>query len=988
MNNQLVARSLAAGLAALMVPWLFAARAAGAADAAAVRSDLAALAFDATQPRAAAGLRVTLGPARLQLESGVLFPSTPVGGKLVEWTFSGTGRIELEAPDRIEAGQLELFTGSASLDETFDRAVIVVAGDAAPATLAARPAAETSSPDVAATARAFHARWLGSAERRRLNVDLGLLADGVGDPHARSFTVIWMESAARGTFLFAVDPDAGEQVTVGAFRPLDVDERSRRKIERLLGREQRAGRQLGSRFEDLGVFDNWLSASLPGATGELQPGWTAFEPEHYAIDLRVDDREETLSGSARLRLLAVGKGNRVVQLRHHQDLEVVSASDAEGRPLPLFRGAEATAVVLAAAPAPGSATELTVEFAGKLLGREGASRALRDTIFWYPHAGQRDRATYEVRIEWPEALKLAASGVVVDSGVARGRRWELRRLDRPSWVFGFEVGRFRESEIAAGPVRVRFLVDPDGKQLGSEVHEQIREAVVSSLAFYGELFGAYPDRELTVVTSPREFSQALPGMVTLSNWMMADFGWLGALLGFEDRRTIVAHELAHQWWGHRVGWASYRDQWISEAMANWAALTWARQRLPEKERPQIGPTSFWRGVLTADTAEGRPIESLGPVVLGTRLASSKSEDAYSAIVYKKGAIVLDLIAESVGYQPFVAALERICEVAKGRALSTENLIDAISRLTGRDLTPLAEQYVYGTGIPEVFYRYAIEEAPDGKWAVAGSARQRNPMRFRFRVERGAGGRPAVKRDRVETATKEGIVVARIAIRLEDPPGAGRGADPQWKLGRLVVAGERADFRLELDEEPAELRVDPRGESFALFFDEEKSRKRTQQLLAVEAAARGDAAEAGRLFRESLASSFTAEEIEDAGARRRAQRRVDAISRLGLCRLALDDDRLDDAARELEAADDAAGREGRLELAAERRRLAGRLLLARGDAHAAFRRLKSAEAGDVEAQIYLAIAALETGRKEAAQRAAAAAAKAGGDVAALEELLKG
>src|SRR5690606_41036364 len=139
-------------------------------------------------------------------------------------------------------------------------------------------------------------------------------------------------------------------------------------------------------------------------------------------------------------------------------------------------------------------------------------------------------------------------------------------------------------------------------------------------------------------STPRDFSQSLPGLVTLSNPMMADLGWLGALAGVEDRRTVVVHELAHQWWGHLVGWRGYRDQWLSEAMANYAAVAWARATLPAGERPVFGPTARWRAALEAETADGRTIESLGPLVAGFRLASSKSAEAYAAIGDRKSVV--------------------------------------------------------------------------------------------------------------------------------------------------------------------------------------------------------------------------------------------------------------------------------------------------------------------------------------------------------------
>src|SRR5262245_35463162 len=76
-------------------------------------------------------VKLAAGLATLRLEDGVLIPSSAVGGKTAEMVFLGKGRIELDPPDDIEAGQLDLFTGSRRLDQEFREAVFVVGIDAA-----------------------------------------------------------------------------------------------------------------------------------------------------------------------------------------------------------------------------------------------------------------------------------------------------------------------------------------------------------------------------------------------------------------------------------------------------------------------------------------------------------------------------------------------------------------------------------------------------------------------------------------------------------------------------------------------------------------------------------------------------------------------------------------------------------------------------------------------------------------------------------------
>src|SRR5262249_22483965 len=167
--------------------------------------------------------------------------------------------------------------------------------------------------------------------------------------------------------------------------------------------------------------------------------------------------------------------------------------------------------------------------------------------------------------------------------------------------------------------------------------DRIGQTVAAVVPYFEELFGPYPSDELKIVTVLRNYSQGLFGLVTLSDVMMT--------AGEEDDRTVIAHELAHQWWGNLVSQRSYRDAWLSEGMANYAALLYQKNRVPAKERVRVGPTTRWKGELLGTTAEGRPVESLGPLTLGIRLDSTKCDVGYEAIVYVKGAIVLDMLAK-------------------------------------------------------------------------------------------------------------------------------------------------------------------------------------------------------------------------------------------------------------------------------------------------------------------------------------------------------
>jgi len=953
----------------------------------------------AASARPVAGLRLASGAATLELASGALWPLTTAGGRAAEWVFVGRGRVRLEPPDAIERSQLELFTGATTLDEEFHAAVFAVANDAAAAVLSARPEV-AATPEAAATARSLAAAWRASAERRMLEVDAALWADAAGEKLFDGWFAAWIEGVELGRFLYVVDPASAEPVTLGRFEPLEADARDRRRIERRLRREQRVGRLVGQRFEDLGVFDHWVSTTPRAADGAAIGGNSPFEAIRYEIEVGIEEREEGIAGSMVVELEPAFDGARVVPIFVHPDLAIDSVrltanAGAPAGELERIRGTRVVVVRLPEPVAAGERIRLRIAFRGRLLEREGSSWALRDTIGWHPHVGTVDRATYDVRFEWPERLALVASGRRVDGGRRPdGRLWERRALDRPSLAFGFEVGRYRVESFEAGGVSVRLAFDPEGRDLGADVRREIREAIVSGLAFLTGAFGPPPSPDLTVVSTPRDFSQSLPGLVTLSNLMMADLGWLGALAGVEDRRTVVVHELAHQWWGHLVGWRGYRDQWLSEAMANYAALAWARAELPAAERPTLGPTALWRAALEAETADGRTVESLGPLVAGFRLASSKSEEAYGAIVYKKGAIVLDMLANVVGQERFLDDLGRIVRAAAGRRISTEELLAMLEKSSGTELDDFAARYVYGTGQPEIVYDYRIAEEA-GRWVIEGTARQQSSWRRRFAAERSPDGTLTVRaRGRAETDVARDVVIAPLQIGLFLPDVASdrerrrfeKGELPapnRSLLGRIAIRGAETPFRFEVEQRPVRFWIDRDGEAFARFRDATRSPKLVALARGADRMAVDDLAAAEAAWREALVSPLhAADDDRPEGEKRREVRAVDAVARLALAGLALDRGDAVGAEAELAAARAAADGRARSALADRFALAEGRLALARGDAETAWKRLRRADAGSAETWLWRAIAARATGRTAELATAIETAEKLGGDASAL------
>ncbi|HKI03482.1 MAG TPA: M1 family aminopeptidase [Thermoanaerobaculia bacterium] len=949
---------------------------------AALQEEIAASRLEVSRAVSLKKLKLNAGLATLHLDDGVLIPASAVGGKTVEMVFLGSGRIEIEPPDAIEAGQLELFTGGTRLDEEFKEAVLVVGLDAAVSSMLRRPAAQPAA-DLAARGEALYAEWRKRGERQRMNVDRGILLDALQDPLSSGYFASWFRGGELGDFFYFLEPGDREQVTLGHFVPLDATEKEKRKLLKQIAREQRKGRLLGVEEDDLGQWDTWLSSSLRSADGQPMPGAPAFEPKKYTLDVQLAERDLRLSGRARLDLEPVVKGSRAALLTLASDFQVTRVTDAGGKDLFFQRNGGDLTVILPQAPASGEMAPVVVEYSGRPVDKDWNLYTLLDTIGWYPHSGAIDRATYDVTFHWPKGFDLVSSGRRADGGEdSGGRRWERRVLEVPTLGFSFEAGHFKVETVRAGHVEVRFAFGTGSTLTGRGVKEDVMKAVIDSLQFYEEKFGPYPLDDLTVTTASRGFSQGMLGFVTLSDLVLNDLGMWNRLFGLPDRRLVAAHEIAHQWWGNQVGWTSYRDQWISEAMASYAALLFGRERLGNS-LSGVDLTEGWQNDLTAILADGRPLESVGPVVLGSRLFSSRSDDAYQAIVYKKGAVVLDMLARSLGEESFPKVLKQIVKVAGQGTISTEDFFSLIERITTADLKGFAGQFVFGTGLPEVLYNYRFEKQSGG-WVVKGEARQQTPNRYRYKAVKTPRGTFDVAREAVQQLdVGQSALVVPVEISVLDPKqdkGKGKDGANATVRGNILVKGELTEFAIDVENEPKTFWLDRKAKVFGRFFDESRHPKRMLAFQGVKAAAAGKMDEAAAFYERALGTEEPPPEVGEVFGYQDVQwlRRVmNARIELARARLFLEQGKDEEAEDALDKAQRMFKNDEEFKL------LQARLDVRRGDYPKAFQRLrKGLKTGDLyssEGYVLLAIAARETGHAEEFQKALKKARESGADV---------
>jgi hypothetical protein len=952
--------------------WILAAAASGVAHAAdapdldAIVERLQEARPDFTRAAAASGVEMPLAHGRLTLTNGALVPATfPDDSRTFELVFVGHGRIRIDAPDAVEAQQLASFTGHANVDAQFGTALLVFGDARAAAALLENERVEVE-PALRARAETLLSDWVERARRRGFGADDALLRAALGDPLAAGFFGAWLPTQELGSVYYCDDPSRQEPVSFGRyalfheddFKSREEQERDRRHDKTRRKLERKLGRSLDDYFDDPREKDldecagdgtvevdpyeddenyswteEWLSAAGPGGGAEGRRA--AVEPDHYRVDLSMEGADLQARGNATVRLLPAAGGLNVLSFWLIDKLDVCEVTDETGRTLAFHRRDHALTVALARPTQAGVPFEVTVRYAGQPVLRELARHKLRSTVIWHPHTGVRDLATYDVTLRWPQDLTLLAAGRPVEEGAEGGRRFARYRVDVPTKAYSFEIGEFDVVQDRAGHIDFTFGFHGGDREMTEDKRAEIVTTAKAAVLFFESQLGLLPTDRLVVTVVDRGFSQGLFGFVTLAEGAMH-----ATLDPLTDRRTgqevrlaVIAHEVAHQWWGHVVGWDSYRDQWLSEGLATFSSAAFMKRIAREPEVYERKIAEQWRHALRSKALDGMPLASLGPVVLGRRL----DDGAYHAIVYEKGAAVFATLAQRLGVDPTWKMLGELTRAVANRVISTPTFFRSLEHMSGQDLGGFVRQYVEGTGIPALFYRYRAGRDAEGGWTVEGDVRQLPAEQFRYELRRVGNGWDVSKRRIVIDDPAEWSNVVPFHVEME-----GDGADsPRTALrGKLSISGERTSFSVPVPRRPVAFALDPDGQILAEFTAEDFRPKRFLLELGLHLGQIGRIDEALETLERGLAEQdhlstdmLTREaDAEDSGL-------LDVRLRLARARLMLDTDQEDAARRELRAAEDALPRDSDYH-AGERTALATRLDLRKGSDRLALDRLRA------------------------------------------------
>lgn len=673
--------------------------------------------------------------AVFNLRSGEMYFLKAIDGKTTGAVFFGDGEMTLTPPVESEKKMLKFFVESPEFKESFSQLVMFFTDrtfdevkQSANVKIASTGARATNARD------AFRAKEDLLRNEFQYNMPTRILMDNYAPPRPGFFTA-FVEGKKYSKLVFQIDP-------------LGIEEVSPEQVA-LINYSQESG----------GIWTAFhLADEYKKGTATSSQDRRVFDLIHHEIDTTV--RGTRLLATDKITMTTRVNGQRVLPFSLFPALRVKRILDESGAEVNFIQEDKnrdsGLAVILAAAPEIGKPFKLIFEYDGiEALQKEGSGNFIlipRDT--WYPNNGGTqfgDRATFDLTFRYPKKLTLIGVGEMLEPEKIEDdlkiARWSTKGVEMA--VAGFNYGDFVKKEIV-DPVTGYQLESFANKELPTGLRDIQREEVDSrfstlgslnttsmtgdvmtqaqiSVRLYDSFFGKLPHKRVAMSQQPAGFfGQAwatlvyMPLFAYIPESQRAElFGSQGGANGFWTE--VAAHEVAHQWWGHAVGWTSYHDQWMSEGFAEFSTSLYIQS--VKKDMDQF--VKFWENqrkqiIEPSPATRGKRPYTVGPITQGYRLNTAKTGNVAQNLIYPKGAYILHMLRVMMydrkdGDAKFQAMMKDFIQSHYNRDVSTEDFKLTVEK----HITPkmdvdknkkmdwFFDQWVYGTEIPAYKLEYTL-----------------------------------------------------------------------------------------------------------------------------------------------------------------------------------------------------------------------------------------------------------------------------------------
>jgi len=425
-------------------------------------------------------------------------------------------------------------------------------------------------------------------------------------------------------------------------------------------------------------------------------GNAGYDVQHYDIALRTMVVDREIRASARIDAVAI---QPLPQFSLDLLGLTVDSVAVDGREAAFERQQGELVVTPAAALAQNDAFTVTVDYHGVPapdyyagLGANLGWNQTGDLIYvvsqpsgartWFPaNDHPSDKATFSLAVTVPADYEVAANGVLSAVESARSSttyRFEMAE-QMATYLATVKIGQFeRVDRVAPNGVPLRDYF-PDGlRSPDSDIFARQGEMLV----LFSRLFGPYPfdlyggvvlDVSLGFALETQTLSVFDRSMINAGSWADA----------------VVAHELAHSWFGNSVSVADWSDIWLNEGFATYAEWLWSEHT--------GGPAA-----LAAQVREAYSVMRMTAAREDAGLLGAPSaEDMFSLMIYLRGGLVLHALRLDVGDAAFFDILRVYAARFRGQSVRTADFITVAEDVSGRSLGAFFDGWLMQRALPAI-----------------------------------------------------------------------------------------------------------------------------------------------------------------------------------------------------------------------------------------------------------------------------------------------
>lgn len=426
----------------------------------------------------------------------------------------------------------------------------------------------------------------------------------------------------------------------------------------------------------------------------------AYDARFYDLDLTLNPSAQILSGVVEARVTVTAGPLTTLDL-DLDNLMTVSQATMGGSPVAYTHVADILTVQLDRSYATGEEISVVVSYSGNpapggafgwdyVFGRPNPwslSEPFGGRTWWPSKDWSHDKAdSVRIRISAPTGMTTASNGTHVshtDDGTTAVDVWSEKY---PIATYLVSIASYPYSVYSdyyayspTDSMEIKFFIYPEDLAGVLDVQAKVK----TMIGAFAERFGEYPFLD--------------------EKYGHAEFPWGGGMehqtctsLGYFGE-SVVAHELAHQWWGDMVTCKDFHHIWLNEGFATWSEAIWAEHN----------------GGIEAYHQELSFNAYYGPGTIYVPDLNDWNRIFDSNLSYNKASWVVHMLRGVLGDEDFFASLAAYRSAFEYGAATTEEFRDICEGVSGQDLDYYFNQWIYGEYYPQYKFNYAVTQSGGG-----------------------------------------------------------------------------------------------------------------------------------------------------------------------------------------------------------------------------------------------------------------------------------